>query len=75
MCKFLSNIIPILLSLLHQVRTEIATKALTQDGKMPGIYKTSQTPKISILLLDLLYLKFFKNHCTMGQIGGSGEIK
>ena len=63
MCRFLSNIIPILLSLLQQVRTEIATKALTQDGKIPGIYKTSQTPKISILLLDLFNLKFFKNHC------------
>ena len=46
MCKFLSNIIPILLSLLQQVRTEIATKASIQDGKMPGIYKTSNTPKI-----------------------------
>ena len=46
MCKFLSNMIPILLSLLQQVRSEIATKALTQDGKMPGIYKSSQTPKI-----------------------------
>ena len=55
MCRFLSNMIPILLSLLQQVRTEIATKALTQDGKIPGTYKTSQTPKISILLMDLLY--------------------
>ena len=45
MCRFLSNIIT-LSSLLQQVRTEIATKASTQDGKMPGIYKTSNTPKI-----------------------------
>ena len=54
MCRFLSNMIT-LSSLLQQVRTEIATKALTQDGKIPGTYKTSQTPKISILLMDLLY--------------------